>query len=445
MIFPHLFGYLTSSEFLKCRLVSKEWKGQVDHFLVNHEVHRVRSDVGPSNDLRPLTFTSSIKMKNLDVIIFYREAFEKFLRTMSTHRGNPFVTRSISITFKPFDIEEALFPFVTTFGWHIWHLDIFNNGLPLEFIENLEKVLAHFPNLRKLSVYGDPLCRPGEYYEIEDVNDETGEPYNMPQFKEHIKSQPFPKMPYLETLELTFIIHPISCQLYSWIISPYTQTLKRLHFHCENTFPFNHFHGSTLEYSNLMDLKLKVTSNLQLENLSKLQAPLRRLYLHMDNVEGLNLILVSQVLTSFHKTLRSLALIFTEDWDSHYEFTITDKSLEQYIPAVELPQLKTLELTNCLEICSKMSQGFKKTLEYLHIYWEASHYDIPYRDEFAKVDEFFGNGEASQVCSERGDLKDSSIWRECRRLRKITIEQDNRPWENCTREMYEYEQEQKNL
>ncbi|ODN00951.1 hypothetical protein Ocin01_05731 [Orchesella cincta] len=151
LLFPSVVGVLTKSKYLSpstiltCRLISKPVKASVDEALTQLE---------PTWMYRAFAFDDKVRYKN-SRWVDGETRIEGFSKYVEAHKGNPFLTRRLSIDVEDEDLMyEGAFTLLTKAGFYLQKLELtlFFEREPLPLMERLISALDHLPNLRSLSL-----------------------------------------------------------------------------------------------------------------------------------------------------------------------------------------------------------------------------------------------------------------------------------------------------
>ncbi|CAL8124714.1 unnamed protein product [Orchesella dallaii] len=176
LVLPVLLKRLSLEDCLSCRLVCRKWKKGVDTVLDNHPSRVNLPDDHTRRYAFPLRFINAVDSPNFSTgrlfgnfgmvicrfstFIIHRDKIDRnFMEEMNSHRGNPFVGRSLKMRVNfPQEYVISARTVLERFGTHIWYARLrFDDSMrtqaemeefPVEI--RIRDALSLLPNLKSL-------------------------------------------------------------------------------------------------------------------------------------------------------------------------------------------------------------------------------------------------------------------------------------------------------
>ncbi len=263
---------------------------------------------------------------------------------------NPIVGRSVNFNLPDNQHNQAAIEFLSKVGHQIWdfRLEIHEDS-PLKFFECLKRHLKFLPNLKRLNISGETT-----------LVIENTVIRNTQEFYENKQNLNLPRLPSLETLELTIFGQYKKCIMETFLLSyPSKRLGLNMHRCC---IP------ASVKLDQLTELTVSIDCETQLEILNQQQFnQLKRftVFIIRNSQRGSypDFSKVFQLIneSSFAQHLKCLSIEFP------VTFSMIQWNSQGALPILKLPHLKTLELREGMFksfnfICQLVN------LEYLHLY-----------------------------------------------------------------------------
>ncbi|CAL8129020.1 unnamed protein product [Orchesella dallaii] len=376
-------------EFLSWRLVCKQWRNTIDHFLEN------------------LEYDGDLRMKLISI-----QKLQNFLAEMEFHPGNPFIGRRVFFYSyqRPKEQEDEYWSTALQLfsikGEHIRCMTLCTDSTPLQFAQLIRAILSYLPNLKEIFFY---YWHPDPTY----LTRSQEEVYS--ELNSYIDSNPFPPLTSFQMFHFHTMIFPKPIQ--DAIISAYGPQLKTL-----GVRQWDQSYMPML--TNLEDFFLTVNDNSELESLLRSESPLETFMLILNMVE-VDVALLFQVLETFGETLTSLELYF-----------LAEASSSSSAEILNLPKLKKLEIRNTAFLSLNFLKSLGSSLKKLNLKSEemTPETSVDVEDEIVKIRGFVGK------------MYESNIWEVLPKLQVLTVGNNECEVEDekdivakiYTRQMFEY-------
>lgn len=372
----------------------------MNDFLENHPSliphNEIGTDVTNVKTVRPPEF--NYIFSNLPQLVSFNQR---------THfiEGNPFIGRTVSVIpkesvyFEMTRFFNQAIRFFTLYGQHIWHATFGNFTCmflisPEEFYLGFRKCLQNLPNLKSL--------------DLEVINITKHDDTSSEQFKTLLSTNPLPKLPQLETLDLTITEMP--SEFHEMFITTYGSQLKKIDVKLTH---WNNIHGRGLE--NLTELQLRQVLSLTMLRsfLLNLNSPkLQKVSLHIGFPLGVTVLF--QLLSQFEE-LRILKVTSERGATTHARLT-------------ELVQLKTVYLRNLHTL--ELQDSPKLTYQFLVGLPELRSLVI-WKNKMSRGEEVITKGTAlvqlrKYLCSTDLDyIYQSNIWKVVPKMKSLKVKSVN--------------------